>query len=144
MNLYFSLFIVQNFNWNLEKNFTIWHTLMSPISRSILSNFVLSARFIYATRSFSCCFFSLVSLVRVWMEQLLSRWKRKMLSVTQLFCHSRRVTWSSPSSYCKRHCFNKSGNVIYLPRFRNVRKFVFFSFQRSHFCKNHFNKMSKF
>ena len=89
MNLYFSLFIVQNFNWNLEKNFTIWHTLMSPISRSILSNFVLGARFIYATRSFSCCFFSLVSLVRVWMEQLLSRWKRKMLSVTQLFCHSR-------------------------------------------------------
>ena len=67
----------------------MWHTLMSPISRSILSNFVLSARFIYATRSFSCCFFSLVSLVRVWMEQLLSRWKRKMLSVTQLFCHSR-------------------------------------------------------
>ena len=57
MNLYFSLFIVQNFNWNLEKHFTIWHTLMSPISRSILSNFVLSARFIYATRSFSCCFF---------------------------------------------------------------------------------------
>ena len=57
MNLYFSLFIVQNFNWNLEKNFTIWHTLMSPISRSILSNFVLGARFIYATRSFSCCFF---------------------------------------------------------------------------------------
>ena len=144
MNLYFSLFIVQNFNWNLEKNFTIWHTLMSPISRSILSNFVLGARFIYATRSFSCCFFSLVSLVRVWMEQLLSRWKRKMLYVTQVSVIPGRVTRSSPSSCCKWHHLIKSGNVVYFQRFQNVRKFVFISFRRSHFCKNHFSKMSKF
>ena len=123
----------------------MWHTLMSPISRSILSNFVLSARFIYATRSFSCCFFfSLVSLVRVWMEQLLSRWKRKMLYVTQVSVIPGRVTRSSPPSCCKWRHRIKSGNVVYFQRFQNVRKFVFFSFRRSHFCKNHFSNTSKF
>ena len=144
MNLYFSLFIVQNFNWNLEKHFTIWHTLMSPISRSILSNFVLSARFIYATRSFSCCFFSLVSLVRVWMEQLLSRWKRKMLSVTQLFCHSRTCNLILAILLLQAALFQQEWKRHLSSTISKCKEIRFFSFQRSHFCKNHFNKMSKF
>ena len=117
---------------------------MSPISRSVFSNFVLGARFIYATRSFSCCFFFFRLFSPSLDGAVTFSMKRKMLSVTQVFVIPGRVTRSSPSSYCKWHRLIKSGNVIYFQRFQNVRKFVFISFRRSHFCKNHFSKMSKF
>ena len=75
-------------------------------------------------------FFSFVSLVRVWMEQLFSRWKRKMfVTHGKVFVISRRVIWSSPSSCCKWDRLIKGGNVIYFQQFQNVRniRFLFFS-----------------
>ena len=121
---------------------TIWHTLMSPWSRSVLSSFDLGAKFslVWCSLFQLLFFFSLVSSVQVWMDTdlfLMEGKKNVVCDSWSSVCHPRSChlffafvlfqvgsscqNWKrhlfSSKSECKNPSFYFFGGVIFMRTF---------------------------